>query len=360
MKRSNSIDSVRLTFYPMAGGIDEQFHNLLRTLSWINSNQPTPDEVHHWLKTVYSLSDYFARDVYTVIFISSGILDVLHGRCSLAKIGRSILSSVSPVQLIEAFERNFFGITAVLEILRVQNHLDFQRIVELWYGVSKDRHPRIINWSKRTLENQCRHRINWLRALGFIHISHGGIFSLTESGCHFVISNPPEALSIQVNEVIKEEKKLKDLLDQDFKLFSETTKTQSLRQAYVRDKAFSCIVTTEYDYHCAICDFSFKTPEDHFESQAAHIVPKRLSGTDDPRNGICMCRTCHWLFDEGVLSINAKNKSVLVASYAKTSNTRSNQNVVQYSGKIIRPTIDLEYIPDTDALSWHNGKIFLG
>jgi hypothetical protein len=36
--------------------------------------------------------------------------------------------------------------------------------------------------------------------------------------------------------------------------------------------------------------------------QAAHIVPKNKNGTDDPRNGLTLCRAHHWAFDAGLFT----------------------------------------------------------
>jgi putative restriction endonuclease len=44
---------------------------------------------------------------------------------------------------------------------------------------------------------------------------------------------------------------------------------------------------------------------DHLvEAQAAHIIPRRINGSDDPRNGIALSRTAHWAFDQGMFTIS--------------------------------------------------------
>jgi predicted restriction endonuclease len=39
------------------------------------------------------------------------------------------------------------------------------------------------------------------------------------------------------------------------------------------------------------------------EVQGAHIYPKGRDGSDDLRNGICLCRRHHWAMDAGWISI---------------------------------------------------------
>jgi len=39
---------------------------------------------------------------------------------------------------------------------------------------------------------------------------------------------------------------------------------------------------------------------------AAHIIPWSLSHDDAPRNGMALCRLCHWTFDKGLLTVSAR------------------------------------------------------
>ncbi|UCC54968.1 MAG: HNH endonuclease [Anaerolineaceae bacterium] len=46
-------------------------------------------------------------------------------------------------------------------------------------------------------------------------------------------------------------------------------------------------------------------PEGQPVVEAAHIIPWRISHNDDPRNGLALCRLCHWTFDEGMLAVSS-------------------------------------------------------
>lgn len=72
----------------------------------------------------------------------------------------------------------------------------------------------------------------------------------------------------------------------------------------VRDQAFRRVVITAYDHRCALCGIRIVTPDGHTVVEAAHIVPWSKSKNDDIRNGIALCRLCHWGFDEGMLGVS--------------------------------------------------------
>ncbi len=361
MSKTRDPDKIRMTFYPMAGSVDEQFANLLQTLAWVDTSNPTPSETYEWLRQKFALSHFFARDVYTVLFISSGLVSVRNGKCHLTADGQSALATASPVILLEIFEKTFAGVSAFLEVLRDNPFIKAETLNTLWLETVKDRFPKMQDWSKRTLNNQSRHRVDWLRTMGFITAANG-LYALSESGWEFVKQTPPESIAIQRHEVREQENELTELALGPFEPFDAAIeKTVSLRKAYVRDRAFRQIVTTQYDYTCVFCDFRFATPTAIYEAEAAHIVPKRRRGTDDPRNGVCLCGTCHWLFDVGIVSIRAQDFYVISASYvASLAQDKSVQRVLSYEGKKIRSVQNAKYAPATEALRWHNEQIFLG
>ncbi len=347
MRSTPMVHKVRMTFYPMAGSVSEQFNNLLQTIQWLHVNEPTPNEAYEWLKNNFGLSHYFARDVYTVLLISSGLVKVSNGRCHLTSDGKVILATSSPVTLLEVFEKSFAGVAAILEILRAQSNVSSEKLKAAWFELVKERFPRMKDWSKKTVSNQCGHRINWLRAMGFITVD-SGILSLSKSGWEFVYQHPPEAIAIQRHEVKKQEKQIDELTLDQFQAFDTLTeKSFSLRQVLVRDRAFRAVVSGQYNYHCAVCGFRLQVPRGVYEAEAAHIIPKSKHGSDDPRNGICLCSTCHWVFDEGIISVKPEKLSVLTASYLKLK------------GNLIRTVSNQKYAPSEEALSWHNENIFL-
>jgi hypothetical protein len=360
MKIASSVPKVRITFYPMAGSVSEQFDNLLQTLKWVHANQPTPNEAYNWLKNKFGLSHYFARDVYTVLLISSGLVKVSNSKCYLTTDGKVIQATSSPITLLEVFEKSFAGVAAILEILRSHSNIQTIKLKAAWYELAKERFPKMKEWSKTTVNNQCGHRINWLRAMGFIS-SDSGRLSLSKSGWEFVYKHPPEGIAIQRHEIKKQEKQIDELVLTQFEPFDVSTeKAYSMRQVLVRDRAFRNIVSTQYEYHCAVCGFRLQAPRGVYEAEAAHIIPKRKHGSDDPRNGICLCGTCHWAFDEGLISVTPHNLSLIIASYLKEKTQDSSvQRYLKLINSSIRAVLNQKYSPSEEALIWHNENIFL-
>lgn len=345
----------------MAGTIGEQYQNLIETLKWIESSKPTPNDVYQWLRTTFTLSHYFAKDVYSVILISSNLISVRRRRCHPTADGRAFLGSRSPILLLEIFEKRFAGVVAFLEVLKNHARITPDNLKATWFELVKDRFPRMKRWGRRTLNNQCGHRMNWLRAMGLIEVENGK-YSLSELGWQFVLTRPPESIGIQRHEIQKQEKHLQELALGSFNAFEPAAaKRQSLRETFVRDRAFRRIVTSEYNHCCAICELRLVTPKGVFEVEAAHIVPKRRMGSDDPRNGISLCGTHHWTFDEGLISVSPLKRIILVASYLERfSREEQVATFLKLKGKRIKQVLNEQLSPSDEAFAWHRENVFLG
>lgn len=76
----------------------------------------------------------------------------------------------------------------------------------------------------------------------------------------------------------------------------------------VRDAAFARVVKGAYHRTCAMTGISLVGADSKTEVEAAHIRPVEKDGPDSPRNGLALCRTIHWLFDQGHLSIEDDGK----------------------------------------------------
>lgn len=69
-----------------------------------------------------------------------------------------------------------------------------------------------------------------------------------------------------------------------------------------RDRNFRKKVLEAYDNECAIC----RCGEIHI-LQAAHIKAVNSDGSDDPRNGICLCANHHLMYDNHLINIDFEN-----------------------------------------------------
>ncbi len=124
----------------------------------------------------------------------------------------------------------------------------------------------------------------------------------------------------------------------------------------VRDQGFRRAVVTAYDHRCALCGIRMLTPDGHTVVDAAHIVPWSVRRNDDPRNGMALCRLCHWTFDEGLLSVSSSYEVITSPQLAADQNVPGHLLTLSDRG-IIGP-IEQPLWPDLNALSWHRQHVF--
>jgi putative restriction endonuclease len=69
---------------------------------------------------------------------------------------------------------------------------------------------------------------------------------------------------------------------------------------------FALAVMQRYGRACAVCDFAVAEC-----IQAAHIVPKSVKGSDDPRNGLPLCANHHLTYDADLWAIDPSAAEVV-------------------------------------------------
>lgn len=118
---------------------------------------------------------------------------------------------------------------------------------------------------------------------------------------------------------------LVETLDEPFNelLLRERSLVQTMR--YARSRAFAREVLAQYDYACALCQSSIRF-SGLGEVQAAHIWGVAEGGPDDLRNGLALCRTHHWCFDNYLWSVDSDHSC-------------SRKCYAPYSVRIIRPSV---------------------
>ncbi len=123
-----------------------------------------------------------------------------------------------------------------------------------------------------------------------------------------------------------------------------------------RDEAFRHVLLYGYDFTCAVCGMKFRLGE-LAEATAAHIIPKRREGTDDPRNGLALCRTHHWAFDAGVFSVTDDYRVELSAIVRRAET--ANFGLVDMAGQPLLPPQNEALKAHSDALAWHRNNVLL-
>jgi HNH endonuclease len=76
-------------------------------------------------------------------------------------------------------------------------------------------------------------------------------------------------------------------------------------------RRFSTAVREAYDYRCLFSGERFPKLEifDSAGVDGAHILPWSTHGLNSIKNGICLCKQCHWGFDNGLLRLDFDSQS---------------------------------------------------
>lgn len=136
-------------------------------------------------------------------------------------------------------------------------------------------------------------------------------------------------------------------------LFEETPED---RKKKIRDQGFRKAIVTLYNHRCALCGIRMLTPEGHTVVEAAHIVPWSETFDDRPANGLCLCRLCHWSFDEGLMSVG-RTYEALVSDRVRTDLNIPGHVLTLQERPIFKPDED-RYWPGQENLQKHRKKRF--
>ena len=99
-------------------------------------------------------------------------------------------------------------------------------------------------------------------------------------------------------------------------------------ESYNRDAKFRKKVLKRYKNQCAICRCNeVKILE------AAHIKPVYENGSDNPENGICLCRNHHKMFDSDLIKINFQKNEL---SFIEDSVKQMPWYKEKYNGKLLK------------------------
>jgi len=110
-------------------------------------------------------------------------------------------------------------------------------------------------------------------------------------------------------------------------------------------------VVKAYDHRCALCGVRIITPEQHTVVDAAHIVPWSRSQNDDIRNGMALCKLCHWAFDEGMMGVS--DSYAVITSRQIVADPNVPGFLLTLSGRNIIPPADRELWPAQQYLFEH-------
>ena len=142
----------------------------------------------------------------------------------------------------------------------------------------------------------------------------------------------------------------------EFVLYDDDQTTKLVASARIgRSRAFRQHVLKAYNNQCCVCNGSLVDLLKVYETEAAHIVPKRLSGSDDIRNGLGLCRKHHWAFDRGMFGINDDYRVMVPDAI---SSIRENASLGDYKDALIQCPREVTLAPHRVALDWHRKHVF--
>ena len=92
------------------------------------------------------------------------------------------------------------------------------------------------------------------------------------------------------------------------------------------------------------------------EAQAAHIVPKNKNGTDDPRNGLTLCRAHHWALDAGLFTLTP-DYNIVVSPLVQRADSRKFE-MLSLDGRRMQIPKREAILPHSTAIEWHQQNVF--
>ena len=125
-------------------------------------------------------------------------------------------------------------------------------------------------------------------------------------------------------------------------------------QRRVRSDRFRTGIMSAYGSSCAVSGIGLVHREVHgdlrYEVEAAHIIPVASGGGDVIPNGLALCRTIHWAFDNGMVWIDGDMR---VGLAPEVESDNRNEWLRQYGGQRLRVPRNPRLAPSAEALRWH-------
>ncbi|MCL4861736.1 MAG: HNH endonuclease [Caldilineaceae bacterium] len=124
----------------------------------------------------------------------------------------------------------------------------------------------------------------------------------------------------------------------------------------VRAQGFRRVVVAAYDHRCAFCGIRMQTADGRTVVDAGHIKPWSISHNDDPRNGLALCRLCHWTFDAALLGVSDQYALLTATQLSVSPNLPG--HLATLTGRNIFLPDDDRLRPDKAMLTWHRRHLF--
>lgn len=124
-----------------------------------------------------------------------------------------------------------------------------------------------------------------------------------------------------------------------------------------REARFRLAVVPAYNYTCALTGYRVVTRSAGAIVDAAHIHRFSVSKNNDRTNGIALCKNAHWLFDQGLWSID-ENHLVVVAATAFEESGDAAYLLRNFHGRRLHLPSDSALWPNQSCIAWHRKNCF--
>jgi putative restriction endonuclease len=131
---------------------------------------------------------------------------------------------------------------------------------------------------------------------------------------------------------------------------------ESSTRRIARSVAFRRRLLELYDGRCCICGSGLRTPDSRLECDAAHIVPRSRAGADDARNGLALCKTHHWAFDQGLFGVDGSRRVVVPRAALRVV---QNDGLNAVTGVEIREAKERALQASDKAFQWHRSYVLI-
>jgi putative restriction endonuclease len=124
-----------------------------------------------------------------------------------------------------------------------------------------------------------------------------------------------------------------------------------------RDPNFKFKIRTLFDNQCAFCGLKIYINDQLLSLEAAHIKAKQYGGPCSKDNGLLLCPTHHYTFDQGAWSLD-DNLSIKLSKKA-SFNDKYAKSFLDFVGQSIERFIfESKFQPKAEYISWHRKNIF--
>ena len=130
-------------------------------------------------------------------------------------------------------------------------------------------------------------------------------------------------------------------------------------QSKGRDARFRIVVVTQYRFSCALTGYGCHTSKGATLVEAAHVHAFSKSRNDNPDNGLALTRDAHWMFDEGLWTVDEK-KRVCVAPTVFTEWGPEASWLKSRNGAPLHFLHGVTLRPSEEHLRWHRRNVFCG